>query len=58
MSTSLPIAAVAGKREQTKAANRAAILDAARRVFSQIGYGAATVRDIALVDDSLYCTPG
>jgi AcrR family transcriptional regulator len=39
-------AALAGKREQTKAANRAAILDAARRVFSEIGYGAATVRDI------------
>jgi AcrR family transcriptional regulator len=38
--------ALAGKREQTKAANRAAILDAARRVFSQVGYGAATVRDI------------
>jgi AcrR family transcriptional regulator len=37
---------LAGKREQTKAANRAAILDAARRVFSRIGYGAATVRDI------------
>ena len=40
------MAAVAGKREQTKAANRAAILDAARRVFSQLGYGAAPVRDI------------
>jgi len=39
-------AALAGKREQTKAANRAAILDAARRVFSRLGYGAATVRDI------------
>ena len=51
MSTSLPIAAVAGKREQTKAANRAAILDAARRVFSQIGYGAATVRDIVRETD-------
>jgi AcrR family transcriptional regulator len=38
--------ALAGKREQTKAANRTAILDAARRVFSELGYGAATVRDI------------
>jgi len=44
-------AALAGKREQTKAANRAAILDAARAVFSQIGYGAATVRDIVRETD-------
>lgn len=35
-----------GKREQTKAANRAAILDAALAVFGELGYGAATVRDI------------
>lgn len=35
-----------GKRERTKQANRAAILDAARDVFADIGYGAATVRDI------------
>ena len=35
-----------GKREQTKAANRAAILDAARAVFSELGYDTATVRDI------------
>ncbi len=35
-----------GKREQTKAANRKAILDAARGVFAQLGYGATTVRDI------------
>lgn len=34
------------RREQTKQANRAAILEAARDVFSEIGYGAATVRDI------------
>jgi AcrR family transcriptional regulator len=39
-------AAAAGKREQTKQANRAAILDAARVVFADMGYGAATVRDI------------
>ncbi len=38
--------AVAGRRERTKAANRAAILDAARRVFIDLGYGAASVRDI------------
>ena len=37
---------ISGKRERTKAANRAAILDAAREVFADIGYGAATVRDI------------
>jgi AcrR family transcriptional regulator len=36
----------AGKRERTKAANREAILAAARDVFSDIGYGAASVRDI------------
>jgi AcrR family transcriptional regulator len=35
-----------GKREQTKAANRLAILDAARAVFAEMGYGATTVRDI------------
>jgi AcrR family transcriptional regulator len=35
-----------GKREQTKAANRTAILDAAREVFAEMGFEAATVRDI------------
>jgi AcrR family transcriptional regulator len=35
-----------GKRERTKAANREAILAAAGEVFSDIGYGAASVRDI------------
>jgi AcrR family transcriptional regulator len=35
-----------GRRERTKAANRAAILTAARRVFIDLGYGAASVRDI------------
>ncbi|HEY3797857.1 MAG TPA: TetR/AcrR family transcriptional regulator [Caulobacteraceae bacterium] len=35
-----------GKREQTKLANRQAILDAARVVFGEMGYEAATVRDI------------
>ena len=50
--TSAPAAAAAaaagrlGKRERTKAANRAAILRAAREVFSDIGYGAASVRDV------------
>jgi AcrR family transcriptional regulator len=36
----------AGKREKSKAANRQAILEAARRVFTELGYEAATVRDI------------
>ncbi len=40
------IAAPTGKREKTKAANRLAILDAARAVFAEMGYGATTVRDI------------
>src|SRR5512147_416523 len=35
-----------GKRERTKVANRQAILVAARRTFAQLGYDAATVRDI------------
>ena len=35
-----------GKREQTKAANRLAILDAAREVFAELGFETATVRDI------------
>jgi AcrR family transcriptional regulator len=40
-----------GKREQTKLANRAAILAAARGVFSDMGYGAASVRDIVRATD-------
>jgi AcrR family transcriptional regulator len=35
-----------GKREQTKLANRQAILDAAREVFRELGFETATVRDI------------
>ena len=35
-----------GKREETKAQNRAVILDAARRVFAEMGFATATVRDI------------
>src|SRR3569832_2693498 len=38
--------ALSGKREQTKLANRRAILDAAREVFGELGYETATVRDI------------
>lgn len=36
----------AGRRELTKNQNRQIILEAARRVFAEIGFGAATVRDI------------
>ena len=35
-----------GKRERTKINNREAILQAARGVFADLGYGATTVRDI------------
>ncbi len=35
-----------GKREERKAHNRQAILEAARQVFSELGYGATSVRDI------------
>jgi AcrR family transcriptional regulator len=44
-------ATATGKRERTKAANREAILVAARRVFSTIGYGAASVRDVVRETD-------
>jgi AcrR family transcriptional regulator len=40
-----------GKRERAKAANRRAILDAARRVFAQLGYETATVRDVIRATD-------
>jgi AcrR family transcriptional regulator len=39
-------APVTGRREATKASNRAAILAAGREVFAELGYGASTVRDI------------
>lgn len=42
---------MAGKREQTKQNNRQAILDAARDVFTKLGYGATTVRDIIRATD-------
>jgi AcrR family transcriptional regulator len=35
-----------GKREVTKAQNRRAILDAAQEIFTEMGYGAASIRDI------------
>lgn len=42
----MSVEASRGKREETKASNRQAIIDAARRVFAELGYGATTVRDI------------
>jgi AcrR family transcriptional regulator len=39
-------AARGGRRERTKAANRAAILDGARQVFAERGYDGSAVRDI------------
>jgi AcrR family transcriptional regulator len=39
-------ATAAGKRARTKRANREALIAAAREVFSDIGYGAASVRDV------------
>jgi AcrR family transcriptional regulator len=35
-----------GKRELTKTQNRRAILDAAQEIFTEIGYGAASIRDV------------
>ncbi len=46
MSESSVIGSEPGKRARSKAANRRAILDAARGVFARIGYEATTVRDI------------
>jgi AcrR family transcriptional regulator len=43
---SVTAAGTGGRRAATKAANRAAILDAARAVFADVGYGGASVRDI------------
>lgn len=44
--TKTPTRAQRGKRERNKAQNRLAILQAAQEVFTEIGFGAATVRDI------------
>ncbi|HEX3431380.1 MAG TPA: TetR/AcrR family transcriptional regulator [Rhizomicrobium sp.] len=40
------IPAAPGKRERTKVENRHTILEAGRRIFAELGYGATTVRDI------------
>lgn len=42
----LPGQRATGKRALVKEQNRRVILDAARRVFAQLGYGPTTVRDI------------
>jgi len=41
-----PLGQLTGKRASQRANNRQAILQAARAVFAELGYGAATVRDI------------
>jgi len=41
-----PTPSRAGKREKTKIQNRQLILEAAKTVFAELGYGATTVRDI------------
>lgn len=41
-----PRAGTSRRREQVKALNRAAILAAAREVFAELGYEAASVRDV------------
>ena len=46
MSEQATAVASAGRRERTKERNRAAILEAARTVFRERGYGGAAVRDI------------
>jgi AcrR family transcriptional regulator len=40
------LAAGSGKRAETKTRNRSVILEAARRVFAERGFGSATVRDV------------
>lgn len=42
----MPVATGTGKRAQTKANNRRAILDAAQEIFTEMGYGAASIRDV------------
>lgn len=46
MSPTDKLGSTAGKRARTKAANRQAILDAARKMFARIGYEATNIRDI------------
>src|SRR4051795_8173508 len=51
MTTRTPGEANAGRREERKAQIRAKLLEAARKVFAEKGYGAATARDIVRETD-------
>src|SRR5436853_6537157 len=51
MTARAPGEANGGRREERKAQNRAKLLEAARKVFSEKGYGAATARDIVRETD-------
>jgi AcrR family transcriptional regulator len=51
MTTSTPAEAGGGRREARKAENREKLLEAARKVFAEKGYGEATARDIVRETD-------
>src|SRR2546423_7611225 len=51
MTTHAPGEATGGRREERKAQNRAKLLEAARKVFAEKGYGEATARDIVRETD-------
>jgi AcrR family transcriptional regulator len=51
MTTRVPGEAEGGRREERKAQNRAKLLEAARKVFAEKGYGEATARDIVRETD-------
>src|SRR3954452_3429309 len=51
MTTSTSAEAGGGRREARKAENRAKLLEAARKVFAEKGYGEATARDIVRETD-------
>ena len=51
MTASTPAEANGGRREERKAQNRAKLLEAARKVFAEKGYGEATARDIVRETD-------
>src|SRR3954451_102118 len=51
MTTSTPAQGGGGRREARKAENRKKLLEAARKVFAEKGYGEATARDIVRETD-------
>jgi AcrR family transcriptional regulator len=51
MTSHTPAEAGAGRREERKAQNREKLLEAARKVFAEKGYGEATARDIVRKTD-------